>query len=246
MNPSQVAVCAVALAACSMMNADPCQSQVRVEVTTSAAAYLPKTYLAQTPQPNVGCNADWLGCSEATVLDNATERPAGMVGAGLTAWFGKRFGAQLSFGYAASAVQLSENSFAYYPNPSPHTTSDSRVLGDTSEHVLTATAELLTLFTPRLARAAVYAIAGLSIINHSGAAYAVMNADAARYGSTGSTDVGPVLGLGTRVRLAQSVSGRAEIRDYLFATGPGAEFVHLKGNLVLSLGLAATIARHGL
>jgi hypothetical protein len=211
--------------------AAPCSAQVRVEFTPFGGAYVPRTDVVSVGGqtcPNSFIGGWW--CGGATVR----QRNAPILGGQITSWFGNRFGIDFSLGYAFSGM-------VSQPLPGPALLSGgmAAVGGDTSAHVVMGSARLLVSVTPPMTRTSLYLVAGWSFVTHGGDGYA---ATVQTFGDPGSTDWGPVLGLGARVELIPLLAPRAELQYYLYDAGPGAAISHFRGDLVYSLGLSVTLS----
>ena len=208
-----LSACFVTLAA-----AYPCSAQLRVEFTPFAGAYLARTNFATLPPAE--CLSDFPidGCGGGVVR----QKNAAIVGGQITGWLGKRLALDISAGYSWSGmVSQPYQGYAPFANPG--------VASDTSGHLFTGSARLLITVTPPTAPASLYLSAGWAFVSHDGDGY-----------RDAPTDRGPVVGAGARLALTPAVAPRVELQCY---TGPGADIGRFRGDLVLSMGLSATLFR---
>ncbi|UCF20750.1 MAG: outer membrane beta-barrel protein [Gemmatimonadota bacterium] len=124
----------------------------------------------------------------------AGQKEALAVGGRITLWLGGALGVEGNFGYAFSDVTVSEGGVA----------------SDTSANVYAADARLVLKFGIPLAPVSFHVNGGVALIGRSGDAYDDV--------SDGKTNVGGVVGLGTRVKLPGILAIRADADAYLYKT----------------------------
>jgi hypothetical protein len=142
------------------------------------------------------------------------------VGGRVAAWVSDRLAVEGSFGYSGSGVTAKAAGFGS---------------ADTSANIVTGSARLLVGLGPPALNTSFYLSGGLGLVAHGGDAYT---------GTSGTTRVGAVAGVGARFKVAPSLAVRAELEDYLFSaqfsatSGGGQTNSKFQNDLVLSLGLA--------
>ena len=202
--------------------AAPCEAQI-VEVTPFAGTYRPQSYLFEIPGTCLG------GVGQCGTY-GVTQQTGFAIGARVTAWTSKRLALDLSFGYSRSRVERPQ-----VPNGL-----DFSVGGTEPSNITRGSLGLLVVVTPpRTSPASLYLIGALSFVAHGGAAYGGTNMLA-----PSQTNWGPLLGVGARLRIDPALALRAELENQFYAfTGPGTSNSSRQRDLVLSLGLSATLGR---
>jgi len=211
--------------AATLATARPCSSQVRVEFTPFAGAYVP-TSARLWPAPGTNCTLQVVSGVPNFCDGTMRQETSPAVGGRITAWLNNRTGIDLSVGYSGSRARVPSTS-----------------LRDTSASIVAGSARVLVNLTPRMVRTSFYVAAGASFVAHGGDAYAALNASRLAYdvliGST--TGWGPVLGVVTRFMLAPSLAIRADLEDHHYKISGGG----FQNDLVFSLGLSATLLGRG-
>ena len=217
--------------------APPSAAQVRIELTPEFGAYLPNTNLVETVPGSCASEFDFLGdpCGTFGAPVSIRQKTAPMVGGLITAWIGRRVGADVALGYAASTM----TSVAPYSPPALATLP--AVVGDTAAYVVSGSARMLYDLTPQFRRASVYLGAGVAFVKHGGVGYDV-TVQTFTGSVRGRTDWGPVLGIGARYQLSRALAVRGDLENCLFVHGPSAAIAHFRGDFVASAGLSASLS----
>jgi len=212
-------------------------AQVRIELTPQVGAYLPNTNLVETVPGSCVSEFDFLGdpCGTYGKPVSVRQKTAPMVGGLVTVWIGRRFGADVALGYAASTM----TSLAPYSPPALATLP--AVIGDTAAYVVSGSARVLYDLTPRFRRSSVYLGAGFAFVKHGGVGYDV-TVRAFTGSVQGHTDWGPTFGVGARYQLSRALAVRGDVQNCLYIHGPSAAISHFRGDFVASAGLSLALA----
>lgn len=141
-------------------------------------------------------------------------------------WVSERVAVEASFGYAPSKAQV------VYTDASNVTTTS-----DVSATILLGRVRVLVGIGPTGRNTSGYLVLGVGVTAHTGEAYSNLDITA------GSTDGGPIVGVGGRIKVGQSIAIRLEVEDHLysarFSDSSGAESkAKLQNDIIISLGLA--------
>jgi hypothetical protein len=218
-----------AASAATLAVVPPCSAQHAIEITPFVGAYLPGAARATA---SYGCFSVDTSCLDSTTVG---QHNAAMGGVQLTAWFGRRFAAEMGVAYSPSrTVSRTSECGCTAIGGGGCSGCSTLTASDASSRVVTGSARVLfTLRPSTLRHASPYGVAGIGVFHRSGPG--VQAAEQTVGTAVPSTDWGPLIGVGVRVPVTSAFVPRAEF--VLAEPGWGHRF----GDLVFSLGLSKTL-----
>jgi hypothetical protein len=178
-----------------------------VELSSMVGAYVPTAQLSSLVPPCVAVG----GC-----LLTRRQNAAIALGGRVTAWFNRRIALEGSVWYSPSSV-AEQASSSFNGSPLVVATNETPAsIVATNVRILVSPINAPTMW--------VYVVGGPALVAHTGEAYP---------GSTGTTQVGGVVGVGAHLRVARSLALRAELEQYMYSfQGSG------QRDLFVSVGLS--------
>lgn len=216
------------LTAATVLVVPPCSAQHAIEITPFLGAYLPGADSRVTV--SYGHSFDTYTKDSAAV----GQHPAATGGIRLTAWFGRRWATEMSIEYSPSGTGIRADDCNCIAGGG--CVCSSVTATDMASRIVTGSARVLFgLSSPALRHPSPYAVAGIGVFHRSGPGFEAAGQTAET--AIPSTDWGPLLGVGARMRVTPTLTPRAELllTDVTLGSRPRAD-------LVFSVGLSKTLA----